>query len=451
MRLALGAIAAAAIAVVVASAPVTTPSAAQAISGAKSPAPALLGISYRDDRPMLKWFDPLTLNALPGRKVRLGDHGGSWVFSSDRSVLAIGGCEEHDVPSIRFVNARAMRVLGDVRMLPGGDCVDTLAWLRPQRLLGIVRGGGTSDAAVAIVDPATRRLLRRIDVYETGTYVANALATRNELVLLREKEGDFAPARLSVVDPDGNLRSTTVDRILAGQIVDPSSSDYRSRTVTPGFAVDPVGRRAFLVSASGPVAEVDLQTLAVSYHDLDHPPLLRRFLRWLTPAAEAKAMEGPYRSARWLGDGMLAVSGTDYSIGRNAKGEETEIGAPAGVQLIDTSSWTSRTLSPESTDVATAPHLVIAQGGRWDAEAEKTVGPGVVAFGLDGREHWRLPQPALWIDSYSGVGYGYVDVEDSQRVVKIIDLATGSVVRALKRDWASNPRPALLDAQSSQW
>src|SRR5919108_151388 len=62
-------------------------------------------------------------------------------------------------------------------------------------------------------------------------------------------------------------------------------------------AVDKAGNRAFVVGAGSPVAEVDLETLAVTYHDLATPVSLPgRLHDWLEPPAETKAP--PHRPQR---------------------------------------------------------------------------------------------------------------------------------------------------------
>ena len=68
---------------------------------------------------------------------------------------------------------------------------------------------------------------------------------------------------------------------------------------SPGLAVDPVAGRAYVAGQAGLVAEVDLQTAAVSYRDG------RR------PAAATKIVSGRHRQAVALGDGRLAVTGVD--------------------------------------------------------------------------------------------------------------------------------------------
>lgn len=409
--------------------------------------PPVLGVSYRSPRGALAWFDPATLEALPGRKAPLAGHTGSWAFAADRGVLAIASCagDAEPRPGVRLVNARAMRVLGDVRLSPYRGCASALTWLRRDRLLGVVSGGAGDEWQLVVVDPVARRVLRRSGLPASPMAVAR---TGEDLVLLLGSLDAFAPARLAVVDAEGRIRLMTLERIVAGTVSTREGDAYRARTIQPGLAVDPDGRRAYLVPASGPLAEVDLESLAVSYHELDRPSPLGRLLRWLDPAAQAKVLEGPVREARWLGGGTIAVSGSDYSIVRTRAGEERVVAAPAGLSLIDTRSWTSRVLDREASGFATASGLVITQGGRWDSGEERGLGPGLRAFDLDGRERWRLhPGEYRWLDPAGPVGYVWL----GEGSAEVVDLATGAVLQRLERDEYRNPFPQLLAAQSSSW
>jgi hypothetical protein len=409
-----------------------------------SKAPPVLGISYTSPRGTLAWFEPTTLDMLRGRKARLGGHLGSWAFSDDRRLLALGSCEGPGArtPGLRFVDARRMRVQGDLPLSPyRRGCTNALTWLRPERLLAVASTGTGSSSEVVVVNPRTRRVLRRSPLPASPTAVGR---TTEELVLLFSSFGEFAPARLAVVDSEGTVRVRPVERVLAGTVVDATSTEYRARTIQPGLAVDPDGRRAFVVPASGPVAEVDLGALDISYHELDWPSPLGRLLRWLTPAAQAKVMEGPVREARWLGDGMLAVSGTDYSFEPGATGADRFLEAPAGVRLIDTRSWRSRQLEPAASGFAVGAGLVVAEGGRWDSGEERGYGPGLRAFGLDGQERWRLHAGEYrWMDAAGSVGYVHI----GGGMADVIDLAAGAVVSRVVRD----PFPQLLAGQSSNW
>ncbi len=404
----------------------------------------MLGISQQWPGGRLAWFDPLTLRMLPGRKALLGGHYGSWAFSADRATLAIASCGDHRSGRIRFVNARSMRVLGDLELSRSfSDCTSSLTWLAPRRLLAVVQGG----MSVVLVDPVARRVLRR-EALPASPWATGR--TREELVLLLGNHGSFAPARVAVVDAEGLTRIATVDRILAGTVVEEGSSEYRSRSIQPGLAVDPEGRRAFVVPHEGPVAEIDLRMLAVSYHELDRPSLFGRVLRWLTPDAQAKVLEGPMRQARWLGDGMIALSGVDYSVTAKANGEPQMVAAPAGVILVDTRSWRTRALDHEASGFAVGAGLVVAQGGRWDSGQERGQGPGLRAFGIDGRERWRLhPGEYRWLDPAGLVGY----VPLGEISTEVVDLVSGSVLATVRWD-GENPtieQPQLLAAQVSDW
>lgn len=420
-----------------ATAPAPAPAAKQAF-------PPVLGVSYRSPRGALAWFDPLTLEALRGRKAPLAGHTGSWAFSADRGLLAIASCagDQEPLPSIRFVDARAMRVRGDRRLSPVRGCASALTWLRPRRLLAVVQAA--ADATVVLVDPLGRRVLRR-ELLPSAPWASGR--TRDELVLLLGSWGAVAPARLAVVDAAGRVRLRTLDRVLAGTVEEGEGEEHRARTIQPGLAVDPDGRRAYLVPASGPLAEVDLESLAVSYHELDRPSPLRRLLRWLDPVAQAKVLEGPVREARWLGGGTIAVSGSDYSLVRK-DGQELMVQAPVGLTLVDTRSWTARVLDREASGFAVASGLVIAQGGRWDSALDRGLGPGLRAFDLDGRERWRLRAGEYrWLDPAGPVGYVWL----GEGRAEVVDLATGAVLRRLERDEHRDPFPQLLAAQSASW
>jgi hypothetical protein len=408
----------------------------------------VLGISQRLPGGRLAWFDRRNLRKLPGRKAPLRYHGGSWAFSADRSVLAVAACDEQTIPSIRFVNARVMRVLGDVTVSETANCVSGLTWLRSDRMLALASRWATGEAEVAVVDPADRRFVRTTRL--PGGVAASA-RTPDGLALLLETPNALSAARIAVVDAEGVVRTATVDDVLVGTVVDEESSDYRSRTVSPGFAVDPDGRRAFVVPDSGPVVEIDLRTLAMSRHELDRASFLQRVLRWLTPAAEAKVMEGPVRQAVWLGDGLLAVSGADYSLVTNKSGERLMRIDAVGARLVDTHFWQTRVLSPGSSNLVAAPlGLLVAEGGGWDPLRERSSSPGILGFGRDGGLRWKLhPGEDRWIDATSDTSYGYVYLGDGR--AEVVDLASGKVVRTLRRDEQLNPWPQLLGAQTSSW
>lgn len=407
----------------------------------------VLGIARRSSGGTLGWFDPVTLRPLRGRKAPLGGHVGSWAFSADRSLLAIASCggEREPVPGIRFVDARTMRVRGDLRLSRFRGCASALTWLHPRRLLAVVGVDVSDERELVVVDPVARRVLRRVSI---AGYVAGVGRTDERLVLLLGSLGTFSPARVAVADREGEVRVATAARTVLGTVTDDSSGEYRARTIEPGLAVDPDGERAYLLPRAGPIAEIDLGIMDVAYHEVDRPTLLGRLWDSLFPDAQAKVLEGPVLHARWLGEGMIAVSGIEYSSRRRAGGPELPTQTPVGLTLVDTRSWTSRLLEQGSSGFAVGPGAIVAQGGRWDGEQERGFGPGLRAFGFDGSERWRLhPDRYVWMDTAGAFGYAYV----GERAVEVVDLWTGAIVRRIA--WSTGPEswPQLLAAQTSDW
>jgi hypothetical protein len=92
-----------------------------------------------------------------------------------------------------------------------------------------------------------------------------------------------------------------------------TQEDHRVRQAIPALAVEPSGGRALVVPAGDRVAEVDLETMRVAYHDLSEPvSFLGRLLDWLEPAAEVNVRDGPERTAVRLPSGLVALSGSNY-------------------------------------------------------------------------------------------------------------------------------------------
>ncbi len=145
------------------------------------------------------------------------------------------------------------------------------------RILAVVEA--PSGAVVTTVDPLAGRVVRTTRLSRPFGYQFDRLP--DGLVFLLGDRNRSGPAQVAVVDAQGETRVATVRQAAVG---------------SAGLAVDPVGRRAYLVDGER-VFGVDLRTLDSS----DSGPL-----RTL-----AKAPLRSIRSARWLGNGLLAVSGLD--------------------------------------------------------------------------------------------------------------------------------------------
>jgi hypothetical protein len=251
-------------------------------------------------------------------------------------------------------------VLVDVLRLRATGClwvggVSALLWPAPRRLLAIA-----ADEVLSI-DPARRAVVRRASL-PFGEQRLDTARVGDRIVLLVASEG---LARLVVVDGQGAVRSTGMDV--------PAGAQPRSATFArPGLAVDPAGARAFVVAASGSVAEISLDAMAVQYREVrEQVSLLGRLARWLEPAAEAKEFHpGPTPTAVWLGNGNLALAGTTTAEGTSR---------PSGLALVDTRTWLRETLDPDVSRVTVSDGRLIAVGPR----------AGIRLFDLAGRSLYR--------------------------------------------------------------
>ena len=407
-----------------------------------APAPQLSRlVGFIDARLVL--VNPETLRPLPGKGIAVGSggcasrQGGSacwsnppWTVSPDGARLALA---RNDLSSLQVVDAGRLRVTASVRL--SGGPIGALAWLTRGRMLALEEVAGERQRLV-VVDLATKRVLARRPL---GGSVLLLGRTPQELVMLLSPAQAIGAARIAVADRQGRVRFVRLERILAGSKLLGTGSDHRVDSRLPGLAVDPQGRRAFVV-AQGLAAEVDLRTLAVSYHSLERPPsLLSRLWNWLEPVAHAKQVSGYHRKARWLGSDLIAVSGTDTENGRYQ---------PAGLLVIDTRSWSVRTIDRGAMGFEVAGDALLATGGSWDAASQRNVGIGVASYGIEGEKRFQLfDGQQTWVALvYGGRAYvGYVGTA-AQEPLRIVELATGRVVGMRQQ-----PLPWLLLGAGSGW
>jgi hypothetical protein len=201
------------------------------------------------------------------------------------------------------------------------------------------------------------------------------------------------------------------------QVEGTDDSDYRARQSVPGLAVDPEGKRALVIPAGNRVAEVDLDTMEVAYHDLREPVSLWGRLRdWLEAPAQAKGIQGPDRNAVWLPSGLVAVSGAQYAD----DGENVTMTA-AGLTLIDPSDWSVRRLSDEPSWVTLRDDAVLASG--WKPGSDEQV---LIVFDTDGNLRFSLRREGADLSQTAGNRL-YATNADGTRF-EIVDLLSGEVV-----------------------
>jgi hypothetical protein len=196
------------------------------------------------------------------------------------------------------------------------------------------------------------------------------------------------------------------------------------------------------------VLEVELPTLAVRTRELSKPvSLFGRLRNWLEPAAHAKASEGPTRTARSLGNELIAVSGSDSrAIVRAGKIEE-QTTTPAGLTLIDTRTWSVRTLDVRASIFVFADGLLLATGTSYDSVSGQRSTMGLVAYSPSGEKRFALfPDREPWVstvlDGRAYVGFG----GGPGQTLSIVELATGRIVGE-----RSGIMPALLLGAADPW
>ena len=91
---------------------------------------------------------------------------------------------------------------------------------------------------------------------------------------------------------------------------------------------------------------------------------------WLEPAAQARELPGTSRTAACVGDGRFAIAG----IG--APGDPQR---PGGLALVDTRTWSIRTLDADLESAEVSQGLIIGTGSR----------SGLAVFDRDGRLVYR--------------------------------------------------------------
>jgi hypothetical protein len=382
------------------------------------PPAAVLGIVWNETgfaKPKLTRVKSVALEPF-GRRVPLLLGGASaTAYSPDRRWLAVGNGAD---PSIQLIDLRRMQQVGVVKLGLDG-WVTFLSW-QGGYLFAVV--DGETDRAVAVVDPVGRQVLRR---HRLNRAILGTQAGPGTVVLITGPRNHIGPIELTVVGGKG-MTSVPVREIAGGWETENGSGGYRARQATPGLAIDAPGRRALIVPAGRTVAEVSLSNLAVRYHTLSEPvSLLQRLRNWLEPAAQAKLIEGPQRKAVWLPNGLIALTGADYTVSTSENGEPDVAAQAAGLSLIDTRTWAIRKIDDEASDFVHFENTLLAFGVTdWTASPEST-GFGLVGYDFTGKELFRALEGTgvSWVEAVGGLAY----VTLNEKLHAVVDGATGHV------------------------
>jgi hypothetical protein len=356
--------------------------------------------------------DPRTLQQV-GRPIRTFRNGTGLSISSDGTMLAFadGAHPRHPrhrrrTARIHFVDLVRWRSMGVARAGRHGWL--TVGWASRDRLVAIA-GEGSGRQRLLWVDARTRKIVAR-RAYSGWT--VNTLPVPGGLALVLAPEGAVGPVRILILDPDGGVRTISVDGINAG-------GDYAEGTgqvLTPAVTVDPEGGRMYVVAARGLlVAEVDLASGAVAYHPLGASASKGNFDVW-------------WRDAAWAGDGRIAVTGDHWPRprGRTPRGP-----VPFGVRIIDTRTWSIATLDPRPDTMHVAEGTVLAAGTRFFDPRPRSESTGLLGFDEAGRRAFTRfrGRQVMLLGSRGALGYVWVR---RTRTAHVIDLDTGRTINSIR-------------------
>ena len=374
--------------------------AAALLPGAGPAAPqTLLAVLEAPDQRALVRVDARTLVPV-GDRLPLGVLSGAFVRSPDGLSLAVGAGS-----GIAFLDPGGMRKVGEVFLKPYPN-VAILSWPTPRVLFA--QSCCPDVNHLLVVDPMTRRIVARASL--SFDAIGTAPLT-DAIAYLSSPSNRIGPPRVVLFDADAKSRDLApISRISAGRHWHKVHGYQVLELRQPGFTIDPERRIAYLVVSSSLAAEQDLRTGAVTYHAIAGASVRRL-------AHVEKQFNGTARTAQWLGNGRIAVAGVRYASRVLRDGSRSATSKPAGVALLDTRTWRTRTLDPDASGfIADDPYLLVLKTR------------AVEAFTTDGVLRMTIPLAAslLYAQLFDGLAYVW-----TQKSVTIVDLDAAAVVATL--------------------
>lgn len=365
----------------------------------------------------LRLIDPSTLQPRTRRGLRLGNYVSGWELSPDRRTAAFG----LNSGEIVLVDLARPRVTGRIRVGEPEREVGIVSWRRRDLLVATTCSDtkyGCRGSRLVLVDP--ERLRRRAELELPGPFeTAFSPQSGRSVVLVTEHVGEIRPAQLYVVEPNGLVRETTLDRIRVGMDERRLGSHHRSAHLV--LDAD----RAIVFGVGGLVAEVTLRSMLVRYRrfsSLDPRPasarkvVVRRWFGTVDPSS------GEAITATRLGRGRLLVRGTETALA--PRGTRTSILPP---RVLDTASWEVRDARPDELGTRFGRVRIVARGS---AHEENPRPPHALAgYGLDGELLWRLRFRAPYVWS-AFAPFLYVGFENG-RMSRAYDARTGRLLRRI--------------------
>jgi hypothetical protein len=296
-----------------------------AVPAAAAPtAEPLLGIVLDGGQGHLARLDPDTLRPLRRSSFLTNGYAVAPALSPDETTVALGSTS---FIGVRLVDVASLKANAEVRLRLSGAHVAASSWPSPTRIVVAAVHANPASVIFVTVDPRTAKVVRTRTVLGTAI---DAARTRDGLAVLVAPTAGIGQARLAVASA-ARLRIWKLP-IRAGR------RWPRTQTI-PALAVDPSHGLGYVLDPGGRVAEVDLATG-------------RTHLHLLAKRTLAKGLDGPQRSARWLGNGLIALTGSNGQMSVGAD--------PAGLALIDIRDWTTRAVDRDASNVVVGGGVLFA-------------------------------------------------------------------------------------------
>jgi hypothetical protein len=372
--------------------------------------------------------DPITLQPLNRRGLRLGDAATSRVFSPDGRTLALGGT---NFGQIAFVDLSRPTKTTRLTVAPEAEKrgveIEVHEWPRRARLVAVATDDGVwwapHPSRLLIVDPQRRRVVRRMSL--RGTVLSSVSLLDGTTALL------IANARFPtvvIVRPDGSIWRKHLRRLgLGGRDGVRVRGVYYKPERDPALATDG-HERIFIVVSDRPIAEVRPHSNRVTYH-LVH--LSHRYLS--SPPPSEPGTGGVHlrfsASATWLDNDQLAIGGLDELPGRLPVG----IGhgdRQRALEIVDTRTW-KRTKTIPAFYCRRVPSVTLcaAATGGFPPDGKGTRGPSLVAYDPQWRPVYDKRSPQLW---WSVTGGRLLAGSADGRTISELDPESGHVIRRIR-------------------
>jgi hypothetical protein len=361
----------------------------------------------------------------------------SQVRSPDGDRVALGGV---NMGEILFAD-RSLRHVSRLTLVPRWQHLNTVqvdaeAWPSPSRLIAVATLDMTpwwapKPSQLFLVDPATRRVIRRMPLHGT---VDSAVSVRNGTTALLVDHG--RSSRIVVVTPQGSTWSRSLRHLDldggAGVRVDGTRYPPHRE---PALATD--GRdRVFVVATDRPIGELRLRERELRFHSVALP---RSYFSYPPPGPQGSAgVQLSFgASVAWLGHGMLAIG----------SGDDLPVSHPGGawvrypvrrIEIVDTRSW-RRTRAIRSDGCELDGTITLCH------QTANGRGPSLVAYGANWHRLWSNPSSQLEWEITAG---RLLVWPSSGSPTNELDPATGRVLRriapAVQGDSYSSQVPTLL-------